>query len=309
MRLTTPPPDFHHLLFNTLTGGGMRLFQRVLDLTGMVISSEARKRFEERGGQILGSLREPLQLLDLIEIGDRVKYPDMVSISQGNFFLCKSRLEVDSAAIFPLLTKAIERYDLALGTNIRREALMSLCVSLYLTLLHRAVVCDWVDTHGLYFDLMEGEEWIQKADEYMRLMFDFGPNDVDILSLFAFYLDKRREGVLAEAAYLRSLRLCPRQPYTALQYTRFLDSRSMVAEANIVFQAVPKLISGPIASVTGEDFCGKFEIWFVDGRSFSISARYTTLAVDICVVICRFFVFLFPTKLESRLLNNIAQSV
>ena len=37
--------------------------------------------------------KEPLELLELTEIGDRVKSMDIVSLSQGNFFFFKSREE------------------------------------------------------------------------------------------------------------------------------------------------------------------------------------------------------------------------
>ena len=49
-------------------------------LLGMVLSPQAQRRF--RGAAKI-NFEEPLDMLDLIDMGDRVRHMDIVSFSQG----------------------------------------------------------------------------------------------------------------------------------------------------------------------------------------------------------------------------------
>ena len=85
------------------------LFRRILNLTGFVFSENITKKlsgipllsFPLPPSLLSNSLplpssdrsvwmSEPVDYLDLIEIGERVKCMDIVSLSQGNFFLYKA---------------------------------------------------------------------------------------------------------------------------------------------------------------------------------------------------------------------------
>ena len=76
------------------------LFRRIVKLTGLRFSKEAFKKFQ---GQVKWNFKEPLELLDLVEMGDRVKDMDIVSSSQGNFFQYKSLQETDKSIAMQML--------------------------------------------------------------------------------------------------------------------------------------------------------------------------------------------------------------
>ncbi len=71
-----------------------------MTLTGLQFSSDTYKKFN---GQLKWAYREPLGMLDLNVLGDRVKNMDIVSSSQGNFFFFKSLQETDVSISTQLL--------------------------------------------------------------------------------------------------------------------------------------------------------------------------------------------------------------
>ena len=62
------------------------LFRRVTQLTALRFSEESTQKISMG----CGATHDPVVMLDLIEIGDRVKPMDIVSLYQGNFYLFKS---------------------------------------------------------------------------------------------------------------------------------------------------------------------------------------------------------------------------
>ena len=107
------------ILTRKYLGSRVFFFNRIVELTGLVFSFRIFKKFEgscSSPSPFLFFLRsffpcsylffsltlaqsvwmsEPFDYLDLIEIGDRVKCMDIVSLSQGNFFLYQALLQND----------------------------------------------------------------------------------------------------------------------------------------------------------------------------------------------------------------------
>ena len=89
-------------------GGGVPLrgvlFQRVLELTGVRVSEQAKKRFRETGGT---GEQADLDLLDVVEVGERVKHMDVVWRTKGTFFQLKAVQEGEGEVACSLLERSI----------------------------------------------------------------------------------------------------------------------------------------------------------------------------------------------------------
>jgi hypothetical protein len=73
-------------------------------LTGLRFSTDAFGKFS---GITKCNFREPLELLDLEDMGDRVKNMDIISSSQGNFYYYKSLQESDSGIAVHMLQQVL----------------------------------------------------------------------------------------------------------------------------------------------------------------------------------------------------------
>ena len=75
------------------------IFERLVKLTGLVFVDDILKKIQNP------SAKEVIDMLDLIEIGDRVKSMDIVTVSQGNFFLMRSLTVCDPSFQMHLLQR------------------------------------------------------------------------------------------------------------------------------------------------------------------------------------------------------------
>ena len=87
------------------------LFQRVLELTGVSVSEQAKKRFGEGGvgrdGGGMGGGGYELEVLDVVEVGERVKHMDVVWRTKGTFFQLKAVQEGEGEVACSLLERSI----------------------------------------------------------------------------------------------------------------------------------------------------------------------------------------------------------
>eukprot|EP00008_Paramoeba_atlantica_P015514 CAMPEP_0201498548 /NCGR_PEP_ID=MMETSP0151_2-20130828/71691_1 /ASSEMBLY_ACC=CAM_ASM_000257 /TAXON_ID=200890 /ORGANISM="Paramoeba atlantica, Strain 621/1 / CCAP 1560/9" /LENGTH=330 /DNA_ID=CAMNT_0047890205 /DNA_START=6 /DNA_END=995 /DNA_ORIENTATION=- len=105
----------------------LSLFRRVIDLTGLVMTPKAMETFQG----VPTFVKEPVSMLDVLEMGDRVKSMDIVSLSQGNFLLFKSLGVKDRSGMIEMLEQAIERYEVAVNTNASKETLRNCSLAYY----------------------------------------------------------------------------------------------------------------------------------------------------------------------------------
>ncbi len=80
-----------------------------MHLTGLQFSSDAYTRFSN---VTKWNHREPFGILDITDMGDRVKNMDIVSSSQGNFFFYKSLQEADPSLVVQMLEQ-VPKYILS----------------------------------------------------------------------------------------------------------------------------------------------------------------------------------------------------
>ena len=88
-----------------------RLFSRVVELCEIHVTEEALRKFREPGS--FGA-HQTLELLDVIELRDRVKHMDVVSRTKGMFFLLKAVKESDKGVASSFLLRSISHYKTAL---------------------------------------------------------------------------------------------------------------------------------------------------------------------------------------------------
>ena len=167
--------DLRQFLLMGIPEGRVTLFRRILGLTGLVFSENIMKKFAGLNLLLLFFadchnfsymnflqtdrsiwMSEPVDYLDLIEMGERVKCMDIVSLSQGNFFLYKAlgmpngKVKEDLLlqvcdfffffwqftnlffflpSFFSFLPKAISKYEEALNSNANKETLMNCSIA------------------------------------------------------------------------------------------------------------------------------------------------------------------------------------
>ena len=117
-------------------GGGRRkgwgryaLFERVVGLCGLRVTEDTWRKMRDGG---LIHVPEPLDLLDVVELGDRVKHMEIVSRTKGVFFQLRAAKEADVGVAVSLLTQSVGHFNgalLSMPTN--REVLFQCGVSWY----------------------------------------------------------------------------------------------------------------------------------------------------------------------------------
>lgn len=92
------------------------LFQRLTQMTGMIFSSDAKRRFKGLGRW---NALEPIDIVDLKNIGERVKFMDVVDIAEASFFEVKG-LQAEKRGLADsedLYTKALKKFEKALMSS------------------------------------------------------------------------------------------------------------------------------------------------------------------------------------------------
>jgi hypothetical protein len=69
-------------------------------LTGLHFTKDAMKRFDEHSKW---NQKEPFELVDIVDMGERVKDMNIVSLSQANFFFFKALQETDKSLMDVML--------------------------------------------------------------------------------------------------------------------------------------------------------------------------------------------------------------
>jgi len=214
--------EFAHFkeLIVTLNDHSMQyIFKRVVKMTGLIMSKSYREEvlldpdvFSER----TSNQSEPLDEIDLLEIGERVKHMNIVPIAQGYIHLVKGRKDrIDNRAKAQRsYHQAIAKFEEALDSNTTSKvALRNLASSL--------VALEQVSASGRGTLSLDNPN-IKRAEEYFKRAIEIDPQDTDSLCVYARFLQKCSRLRRAEYWYLRTLEVNPNNTTALYQYADLL---------------------------------------------------------------------------------------
>jgi hypothetical protein len=177
------------------------LFLRVVDLCGIQVAEEGIKRIKDK------RTRAPLDLLDIVELRDKVKHMDVVSRTKGIFFQLKAAKEPDSANAKSLLLRSISHLKSALScmpTN--KESLLQCAISWfrYLEVCNEPTDRKYeVDPRPIRFDLSDPQ--VLEAEQLFRRALVEDGRNVLLLCVAGKFFGACHKFDIAEECFLRAV--------------------------------------------------------------------------------------------------------
>ena len=256
------------------------LFRRVIELCRIGVSEEGLRKFREPE---MANDIQPLDLLDITELGDRVKDMDVVSRTKGVFFQLKAVKESDQSVACSLLLQSIEHFKAALTcmpTN--RESLFYSALSWFRYLeimntsrrdpLATAIISTSFaeslitsEPRPTFFDLSDPK--LQEADELFHRLLHLDDQDAIALSLSGKFFASCHKFELAEECFLRALEADSTSSFAKLSYGIFLYFHGNQQMGLKLLEYAPNLHLelSPLNQLLGSESVVRLEILVEDG--------------------------------------------
>jgi tetratricopeptide (TPR) repeat protein len=277
-----PPQELRRIVFfaapldssNSAFSGRWLLFRRLRRMTGIRFSDEAKRRFRGEGRW---NALEPVDILDLKEIGERVKFMSVVSLAEGTFFEIKGLLldkkGMDHDIVEDMFARALKKYETALlSTPKDLETLLDCACAAHRLLEVRA---RRLGSRHRGFDSSDNA-LVAQAESYFRRALAVSGKDVRVLLPYARFLEAQDYLPKAEEYYLQTLEIDAAYVAGLLQYGNFLIRRERHADGNAVLAAAGAAAT-PRSSAL-EDDKKTVRVYLDDGthRTLSVSSGVTT---------------------------------
>ena len=275
-------------------GGGLRysLFERVVSLCALQVTDDARRKLRDAA---LLHLPEPLDLLDVVELKDRVKHMEIVSRTKGVFFQLKAAKESDPAVAISLLKQSVVHFNCALSSMpTNREALFQCGVSWYRLLelssheqiKQSASSSDLTNCGDLitdssfegefskepqatFFDISDPNT--QEAEQLYRRLLMVDRNNATSLALCGKFFSSCHKFEVAEECLLSALESDPTSKFARVCYGVFLYLHSNPSMGLKVLNSLGEEAWGgsSLDYLLGREWLVKVEVFMADGSSFS----------------------------------------
>ena len=200
------------------------LFDRLIELSGLHVTEEAKGKFHEPDLSER-DWNHPLDLLDVVELGERVKHMDVVSRTKGIFFQLKASQEPDPTVAASLLERSIQSFKRALTCMpSNKDTLLHCAISWFRLLEIRARLTEGTVNHmGMevsYFD--RNEPIVQQAEQVFRRALGSDDTNISILCISGQFFSHCRKYEIAEECFLRALERDHTFPLALICYGNFL---------------------------------------------------------------------------------------
>jgi hypothetical protein len=202
--------------------GRALIFHRLEQMMGLKFSSFARKKVSN-----LSRHPPPFDLLDLEEIGDRIKHTSIFNLTEAMYFFYRGQIKFDRLQAKYYLSRANDYFADALRSDPRNPTILNLsCQSQYQLLeLSTAINLNVSLSQVVFQTSREGiiDPDVAKTDVLFLRAIDANPTNSHLLYLYAKFLGKCGRQARAEDFFLRSLELRPAVSEVLAAYGSFLE--------------------------------------------------------------------------------------
>jgi tetratricopeptide (TPR) repeat protein len=274
--------------------GRWLLFKRIRAMTGLRFTQACADKFKGIGQW---NSAEPIDILDLVEIGERVKHMNIVDSAEGTFFSHKGfEFGHKHALAIDMFQRAVKKYELALGSSPHDfNVLFSCAVAMYKLLEQRAkqsVLLErgratmssetgrWSDDN-VYFNAKDS--LVVQADQFFLMANDAKPNDKRLLCSYAQFLVRSQRFERAEDFFLRALTVDPNYSYALMEYGNFLCARGKTEAGNAVLHRAAAVHSRveTQSAITGRVAGGVLRVYLADGTYKTVAVKANTPVADV----------------------------